>query len=393
MAVDEQIFVPDIGFRPADTLIARVPVTRAAEGLTVTVERAVAAPGGTNVMLTMTGAPSSDRREMPRFATDTVSIREPGGRVIPQLRWNNGAGRVGGPPASPLETVRRTVSFEALSPGTRQAELTVSGVTVPLTFDPGSESGVRSHSLESTVEHHGITVRALRIAFAAASTAIQFLVRPQDERTTVFMIGMSLGPNRCDVGLRDDAGRVYGGQRTLGDGHRGNVFTEVAIFPALSADVRAVSLAIETVCLIEQTEDLTLPLGLDGEITLGGLTGRAKVVRESEERRSQRTERLAARMSLMPPGYPPPADEEYGRIEVECGDGPWSGDRRLIRPGNVWIADRTRGHSSSYDHRGWMLSVADPTGEATEVTTSSALVQYRGPWTLEIALPERQEVQ
>jgi len=389
MALEEHIYVPDIGFRPVETVIARVPVTRSAEGLTVTVERAVAAPGGTNVMLTMTGAPSPDRREMPRFATDIVSIREPGGRVIPQLRWSNGAGRVGGPPASPVETIRRTVSFEALSPGTREAELTVSGVTVPLAFESGATAGVRSHSVEATVEHHGITVQAQRIAFAAASTAIQFLVRPQNERSTVFMIGMSLGPDQCDVGLRDDAGRVYGGQRSLGDGHRGNVFTEVAIFPALPADVRAVSLAIETVCLTEQTEDLTLPLGLDSEITLGGLTGHAKVVRESEERRSQRTERLAARMSLMPPGYPPPADEEYGRIEVECGDGPWIGDRRLIRPGNVWIADRTRGHSSSYDHRGWMLSVADSTGQAATVTTSSALVQYRGPWTLEIALPDR----
>ena len=53
MAVDDEIFVPDIGFRPAETLIARVPVTQAADGLTVTVERAVSAPGSVDVMLTM----------------------------------------------------------------------------------------------------------------------------------------------------------------------------------------------------------------------------------------------------------------------------------------------------------------------------------------------------
>ena len=389
MAVDEQIFVPDIGFRPAETLIALVPVTRSTEGLRVTLERAVAAPGGTNVMLTMTGAPSPDRREMPRFATDNVSIREPGGRVISQLRWNNGVGRIGGPPSSELETIRRTVSFEALSPGTREAELTVSGVTVPLTFEPGSGSGVRAHSVQATVEHHGITVAAQRIALSGNSTAIQLAVWPRDQRSTVYMIGTSLGPNACDIGLRDDAGRVYGGQRSLGDGYRRDGFTEVAIFPRMPADVRTVSLEIATVCLNEQTEDLTLPVGFDGEIALAGLTGCAKVGRESDESRSQRTDRLAARMSLMPPGSPPPPDEQYGRIEVECGDGPWLGDRRLIRSGSVWIADRARGHSSPYDHRGWTLSVADPTGEATQVNTSSALVQYRGPWSLEIALPPR----
>jgi hypothetical protein len=392
MAVDEQIFVPDIGFRPAETMIARVPVTRAAEGLTVTVDRAVAGPGGVNVVLTITGAPSSDRREMPRFATDTVSIREPDGRVVEQNRWNCGAGRISGPPASPLETIRRTVSFAALTPGLREAELTVSGVTVPLTLEPGSASGVRSHALEASVDHHGITVAAQRIAFSGESTALQFIVRPRDERGAVDMIGMSLGPDQCDVGLRDDAGRVYGGQRSLGDGHRGHSFTEVAIFPALPADVRAVSLAIETVCLTEQTEDLTLPVGFDGEITLGGLTGRAKVVREDDERRALRAERLGARMSLVPPGWPPEPDEPFRRIEIECGEGPWLGDRRLIRPGNLWLSGRTRGPHMSFDHRGWVLSVPDPTGEATEVTISSALVQYRGPWTLEIALPERKEV-
>ncbi len=43
----------------------------------------------------------------------------------------------------------------------------------------------------------------------------------------------------------------------------------------------------------------------------------------------------------------------------------------------------------SFSHRGWVLSVPDPSGNATTVTTSSALVQYRGPWILEIALPPR----
>lgn len=392
MAVDEQIFVPGIGFRPVETLIARVPVTRAAEGVTVTVERAVAAPGGATVTLLITGAPSADSREMPRFAADTVTIREPDGRVVEQHRWNCSAGRVSGPPSSALETIGRTVSFPALAPGLREAELTVSGVTVPLAFERGSASGIRSHALEASVEHHGITVAAQRIAFTAESTAIQFMVRPHDPRSTVYTIRMSLGPDQCDAGLRDDAGRVYGGQRSLGDGHRRDGFTEVAIFPALPADVRTVSLAIETMCLTEQTDDLTLPLGFDGEITLAGLTARARVVRESDERRAQRTERLGARMSLMPPGSPPPPDEHLGHIEVECGDGPWLEERRLIRPGSLWLTDRTRGCSMSFDHRGWTLSVADPTGDATAVTISSALVQYRGPWTLEVALPEREEV-
>jgi hypothetical protein len=391
VAVDEQIFVPDIGFRPVETVIARVPVTRAADGVSVTVERAVAAPSGTNVMLRMTGAPGADRRDMPRFAADTVSIREPDGRVVEQHRWNCSVGRISGPPSSPLETIRRTVSFAALAQGLREAELTVSGVTVPLTFDPGSASGVRSRAIDASVEHHGVAVTAQQIAFSGESTALQFVVRPRDERSTVYMIGMSLGPDQCDVGLRDDAGRVYGGQRSLGDGAGRDGFTEIAIFPALPTDVRAVSLAIETVCLTEQTEALTLPFGFDGEIALGGLRGHAKVVRESDERRAQRTERLAARMSVMPPG-PTPPDEQFGRIEVECGEGPWLGDRRLIRPADLWLSDRTRRPNMSFDHRGWVLSVPDPSGEAAAVTISSALIQYRGPWTLEIALPERKEV-
>lgn len=49
MAVDETIFVPDIGFRPAEVVLARLPVARAQAGRTVTVERAVSGPSGVAV--------------------------------------------------------------------------------------------------------------------------------------------------------------------------------------------------------------------------------------------------------------------------------------------------------------------------------------------------------
>lgn len=390
MAVDQQIFVPDIGFRSADTLIAQVPVTRASAGRTVTVDRAVSGPGGVDVVLTITGAPSDDTRQMPPFATDRVTIREEGGRTVTQLLWRCGAGRIAGPPATALETVRRTLATMPLTPGTNNAELEVCGVTVPLQFEPAARAAVPAHPLDAVVERHGIAVAGRRIAFAENTTAIELTVAiPGDARAAIYMIGMSLGPNACDVGLRDDAGRVYGGQRTLGDGHRGGVFNEVALFPALPADVRSVSLEIATVSVIEQTPDLTVPLGFDGEIALAGLAGSAKVLRESDTQRQLRNERLPVRMSVLPPGAPVPADAQWDRVELECGDGPWLGDRRLIRPGSLWLTDRTKGCSFSYSDRGWVLSAPDPTGDAREVTISSALVQYRGPWRLEVVLPPR----
>lgn len=389
MIVDEQIFVPDVGFRPVDTMIARVPVTRAAAGRTVTVERAVSGPSGVDVVLVITGAPSGDTRQMPSFATDPVTVREPGGRTVTQILWRCGVGRIAGPPANALETVRRTLATEPLDPGTNTAELDVCGVTVPLEFEP-ARTAVPAYPLDAVVERHGIAVAGRRIAFAENTTAIELTVAVSgDARTAIYMIGMSLGPNACDVGLRDDTGRVYGGQRTLGDGHRGGRFHEVALFPALPAGVRTVSLEIAMVSVIEQTPDLTLPLRFDDEITLAGLTGHVRVLRESDAQRERRRERLPVRMSVLPPGAPRPADEEWGRVELECGEGPWLGDRKLIRPDSLWLTDRAKRCSYSYSDRGWVLSAPDPTGDVNEVTISSALVRCRGPWQLDIPLPPR----
>ena len=392
-AVEEQIFVPDIGFRPVETLIARVPVTRSADDLTVTVERAVAAPGSVDVMLRVTGQPDADSRRLPSFATDPVTLIEPDGRVIEQIPWRNAMGRLGGPPGTALETVRREIGLQPLSPGTREATLSVSGVTIPLAFEPGATLAARTYPLGATAERHGITVSARCIAFTTESTAVDLAVRLTMAGAHVRSLGMSLGPNASDAALRDDQGRFYGAQRAISDTRpsreRKGEYRETAVFPALPRDVRTISLEIADVTVVEQTDDLTLPVGFDGEITLGGLTGHTKVLRESDERRAQRRERLAARLSVLGAGQPAPVDEEYGRLEVECGDGPWAGGRRLLRPNNVWLTNGTRECSMSFDHRGWVLSVPDLSSDATAVTISSALVQYRGPWTLEVTLPRR----
>jgi len=391
VAVDEQIFVPDVGFRSADTMLARVPVTRAEGGRTVTVERAVAAPHGVDLVLTITGEPDADRRRMPSFATDPVTIVEPDGRTVAQLPGRGGFGRMGGPPASALETIRRSLTTGPVGPGTRSATLSAGGVTLPLEFEPAAVAAVPAQTLDASVERHGISFMARRIAFPPDSTAIELAVMPADERQRIDMIGLSLGPAECSVGLRDDAGRTYGGQRTLGDGYRGGIFNEIALFPALPADVRTVWLEMEHVSVIVETEELTLPVGSDQEITLAGLTAQARVLRESDEARAQRHERHAVRVSVNDPRFLPPEPPEHV-IEIECGHGPWSGHRRLIRPDSAWASDRGKRCSMSFSDRGWVLHISDPSRDATEVRVSSALVQYRGPWTLEIALPERKEV-
>lgn len=393
MAVAEQIFVPDIGFRPAATLIGRVPVTRSAEGLTVTVERAVSAPGSVDVVLRMTGPADADGRRLPSFATDPVTLVEPDGRTVEQIPWRAAMGRTGGPPGTTVETVRREIALQPLSPGTREATLSVSGVAIPLAFGPGATLAARSYPLSATAERHGITVSARCIAFAATSTAVDLAVRSTMAGAYVRSLGMSLGPNCSDAALRDDQGRVYGAQRAISDTRpsreRDGEFRETAVFPPLPRDVRAITLEIADVTVVEPTADLTLPVGFDGEIALAGLAGRARVLRESDDERAQRAERLVARLSVLGPDHVAPPSEQFRRIEMECGGGPWSGDRRLVRPDGIWLTDRTRGPSMSFDHRGWALSVPDPSGEAAAVTISSALVQYRGPWTLEVALPVR----
>ena len=393
MATDEQIFVPDIGFRPVETLIARVPVTRSADGLAVTVERAVSAPGSVDVVLRLTGQADPDGGRLPSFATDPVTLVEPDGRAVGQIPWRTAMGRLGGPPGTTLETVRREIALQPLSPGTREATLSVSGVAIPLAFEPGDTLAARSYPLGTTADRHGITVSARCIAFTAESTAVDLAVRLAMAGAHVRSLGMSLGPNCSDAALRDDQGRFYGAQRAISDTRpsreRDGEYRETAVFPPLPRDVRAITLEIADITVVEPTDDLTLQVGFEGEIALAGLTGHARVLRESDEVRAQRAERLVARLSLMPPGSPPPPDEGHGRIELECGEGPWSGDRRLVRPDGIWLTDRTRRPNMSFDHRGWVLSVPDPSGDAAAVTISSALVRHRGPWTLEIALPDR----
>ena len=120
---------------------------------------------------------------------------------------------------------------------------------------------------------------------------------------------------------------------------------------------------VQDVTVVIPTDDVALPVGHDGPITLGGLTAHAATERTVEARDG----RPAIQVAVMP--------------------GEWQGDRRLLYPGHVFTEDRRHGHSMSMAiGRPVTLTCPDPTGDAPTVTLTSALIHVRGPWRLEIPL-------
>ena len=210
----DAVFVPGVGFRPAEVAIARVPVTREHAGRTITVERAAAGPDGTEIVLSDTGRCEWDNTQMAPWANDPVRLRDGSGHVFGQRGWRGGTGRRGSKDDPRIQTIQRELTLEPLPAGTRTADLLVGDAVLPLEFESSAVAGVRAVALDVTTSRHGVAVRAVRIARSAEDTAIELaLSAPDDERRVVRAIGASPfgGPHghQPPVTFHDDAGTTY----------------------------------------------------------------------------------------------------------------------------------------------------------------------------------------
>ena len=117
----DAVFVPGVGFRPAEVAIARVPVTREHAGRTITVERAAAGPDGTEVVLSDTGLCEWDNTQMAPWANDPVRLRDGSGHVFGQRGWRGGTGRRGSKDDPRIQMIQRELTLEPLPAGTRRS--------------------------------------------------------------------------------------------------------------------------------------------------------------------------------------------------------------------------------------------------------------------------------
>lgn len=419
MAIDEQIYVPDVGFRPIQTTLARVPITRAAGGLTVTVERAVSAPASVDVILTITGEADPDGRRMPSFATDPVTIVEPDGHAIDQIPRRTATGRMGGPPGTALETVRREVALqtarviddrgreiptrarwstgpvlrtagpgqatlqwtlvlEAPQPQARELTLTFDGPagdwTVGLPLAPIKASGTPARTFDATDTRQGITVAARALARFSEWTVVEleaYLDPPSTEtgpaRRYVLGLGASMHGSRVSgdqIVLRDDLGGREPQTGRPCPEPMGGKQREAVSFAPVPDGRRSATVEIGAIWVQEgYGEKITLRVPSEAEIIAAGCQATAVVTRAQDA-----YEKPAVKVEIVPKAGD--ADRRLVFMQgVELASGPQVGMQIMHCVGKLPV-----------------VTVPDPTAQAPEVTLSGPVVETRGPWKVRIPL-------
>lgn len=203
-------YVPGIGFVEADKarLLAE-PVAETRDGLTLRLAQVVARNDETVVSLTVDGLPQRAQLERDRPALE-ASLELPHGRSLALIRSSYGWGEAQLHfPALPAEVVSATLALPRL-PLAAAGQLP-EGWRLPFTLRSAAgavAANVFPRAYEPTgaeATHNGVTLRVLRVAHSAETTAIELEARWENRAFRLSSLG-----DRSLPALTDDLGHIYG---------------------------------------------------------------------------------------------------------------------------------------------------------------------------------------
>jgi hypothetical protein len=377
LAISDLVFVPAVGFRPSIGAKLVTPVTAERGEWSVSIDRFVAGPERSELVYALTGpAPELVGNEpppRPSWMYDPVILQTPDGRVIESTpEGDRGGGHTHSvSPGLKQQTIRRTVTFGPIGPGTE-------GVVVVIGGEPGEwpialeltaihERALAARRLDSSDAHHGVVLSARAIAVGDSMTAIDVYTALDPTSHPRFM--RSLGTKERRPGdepafvLSDDAGNEVGEFALFWDSVTdGRELHQVIVFPALSANSKTAVLTIPDVRLSEVTgAPVTLPVPSESDIELGRYPLHARVSRATNFRGTA--------------------------VRVQLDDGGWHDGRRVVYAESVRVDGVLRGVGwQKHPEPGDPVDSEDPSGAAREVTLESPVVQLHGPWRLELSL-------
>jgi hypothetical protein len=374
LATSDLVFVPGVGFRSSSGAKLVTPVTAERDEWSVTIDRFVAGPEKSELVYALTGpAPAmigTDPPPRPSWISDPVFLRLPDGLVVESTPEGDRGGHTHSvSPGLKQQTIRRTVTFTPIPPGTLDVEVVIGGAPgewpIALELTPIQEAALSARRLDSSDAHHGVTISARAIAVGESMTAIDVYTALDPTPHPRFM--RSFGPKERRPGdeslfvLSDDAGDEVGEFALFWDSVTdGRELHQVIVFPALSADAKHADLTIPDIRLAEATGlPVTLPIPSESDIDLGRHRLHARVARATGFRGAV--------------------------VRVELDDGGWHDDCRLVYAETVRLDGVTRPVGPTTANPGDPVQSPDPSG-AHEITLDDPVVQLRGPWRLEMPL-------
>lgn len=374
MATDAEVFVPEVGFRPA----ARgrrmsKPISSEQGGAKLTVERLVSSEEGTELAFVVEGLsllPSTSGA--PAWMHDPVTLRDASGREYWEAGWALASGG--------SKQIRRTLILEPLAPDVERVELALAGTvgewTVSIPLAPLSEGLVAAQPVSVSASRHGITVAVRAVARSDELTALSLEATAGADVRFVRGIGGLHGQRTVSekLTLRDQDGRTYEENEPTPQRPRDpSGRTDVAVFPALPPDARELELTVDYV-IVEEAG------------------GRVDVATTAPTPSSHQFGSYPVRVVSMgvgarPPELPEAIPWEPGlRVVLDLGD--WEGDRRLLEAGRLLADAQDYGWRGSAVAERWAqdreIPVRDPASVAI-VTLLYPVVQVRGPWVISFA--------
>lgn len=384
--------VPGLGIRSCDAaeLVATERVSASREGATLTVTSVFSSGDATTVRLEINGL--SFPSGVPSLHEVRWTVRDDRGKtyVRPGVVMS-GLSRSSASEGAPVYAMEGR--FGALDPGVRAVDLAIEApapvgswqMRVPVVpVGQAKLPPVREGTGGVTVQ--GITVRVAGVAADRRGLAVQVAAQSAAPGVIIRKVGGERG-NRLLI-LRDANGREWTQLWPSNSAARreGGPHTDDALFPAGAADAQPATLIVPFVTVEEAgaTATLRVPIAgkkagdripLDADLTLG----------------RERFRVTAAEFARDNKGEP--------RLWLSLNLGDWAAGRRLVDPGQsgrievngdntVWRGASDCGGEVGQCAR---IAVAIPRGAGGEVTVTfrDPLVAIRGPWELEVPLPER----
>lgn len=375
------VFIPQRGFLPAQALGTRTNVVVDRDGHTF-IGSVFPDRDGIRVQFTVSGVHGEtpiglNLCPLPLRATARV-VDDCGCEVGPRPRWMTGGFLKDA--GDGTSTLNWTLILESPAPDAGHLRLSFDGPAgdwvVELPLGPIPAAGVPGRAISASETKHGITLAARAVARSDDLTAIEleaYLDPPSEEtgpsRRYVLGIGPCMYSGRLcgdQVVLRDDAG---GRHLEIGrpcDEPVGGKRREAVTFPALHGDVRSGTVEVDVVWVQEGHDGtVTVPVPGEADVTFAGCDGHVVTSRK-------------------------PGAYTQGSVSVEVTPKDPDADRQLVFCGDV---DAGSGGQAALGMnvqqcvgKTPVVTVPEPTGTATEVKLSGPVVQYRGPWRLEIPL-------
>ncbi len=374
--MNELVFIPGLGFRPADGKMLVTPVTVERGEWTLIIDKFIAGPERSELRYRLSGpGPEvvADPPSRPAWSQDPIRLREQGAVLASTPEGDRGGGGHGfsfGPPIS--QWVMRNVTFPPLSLETVQVDVILESppdrwqVTLDLT--PVKVLGITARPLSVSDAHHGVVITVHAVARGESMTALDVLTALDPTPQPRFM--RSLGRHQMrrpgdasQFSLTDDLGNSLGEFACVRDAVTdGRELHEVLVFPALNPGATAATLTIPDIHLAEVSgSPITLPIPSEMDIELGGFAAHARITRATTFRGST--------------------------VRVQLDDGDRQPDRRLLYAEFPQV-DGARGGVGwqKEPEPGDPVDTEDPSGSARQITLQTPVVRLHGPWRFGVPL-------